>query len=94
MIDQAGLLVLASLFIVSGILHFLFPDTYVRIVPPILPWPMLLVGLSGVAEIMGGIGLLVPRLRRAAGYGLALLLVAIFPANIYMAVAHIPPSGG
>ena len=45
--------------------------------------------ISGVAEILGGIGLLIPRTRRVAGYGLALLLVAVFPANLYMAVAHV-----
>ena len=49
----------------------------------------MLVYLSGAAEIAGGVGLLVPRLRRAAGIGLLLLLVAVFPANIYMAVADV-----
>ena len=52
-----------------------------------------MVAISGVAEILGAIGLLLPALRRAAAYGLAVLLVAIFPANIYMAVAHIPFPG-
>lgn len=45
--------------------------------------------ISGAAEILGGAGLLIPVLRRAAAYGLALLLVAVFPANVYMAVAHV-----
>ncbi len=57
------------------------------------PQPKLLVLISGAAEIMGAIGLLIPRFRRPAAYGLTLLLVAVFPANIYMAIAHIPSTG-
>jgi len=92
-IDRLGRWAFAGLFIVSGILHFAIPKPYIRIVPPLLPRPDWLVAISGGAEILGGVGLLVPRLRRPAAYGLSLLLVAVFPANIYMAVAHIPPQG-
>ena len=76
----------ASLFIAAGANHFRSPGPYRRIVPPGFPNPALLVALSGVAEIAGGAGLLVPRLRRAARWGLIALLVAVFPANVYMAV--------
>jgi uncharacterized membrane protein len=93
MIDRVGCWILAALFVGSGTLHFLVPEPYIRIMPPILPWPKTLVWISGVLEIIGGIGLLVPRLRRVAGYGLALLLVAVFPANIHMAISHVPSSG-
>jgi uncharacterized membrane protein len=79
----------ALIFIVSGFLHFLFPEPYLRIIPPALPWPKALLRISGAAEILGGAGLLLPAFRRPAAYGLALLLVAVFPANIYMAVAHV-----
>ena len=68
----------------AGIGHFVKPDTYEKIVPPYLPNPAALVIISGVAEIAGGIGLMIPRLRRAAGWGLIALLFAVFPANIYM----------
>jgi uncharacterized membrane protein len=61
--------------------------------PPFLPWPKVLVEISGVAEIAGGIGLLLPKFRRAAAYGLVALLIAVFPANVYIAVAHVPFSG-
>ena len=71
---------------VAGVLHFLWPAMYERIIPPSLPWPAALVYVSGLAEIAGGVGLLIPRLRRAAGWGLVVLLIAVFPANIYMAV--------
>lgn len=77
-------LVLAVLFLVGGALHFVIPAAYARIVPPYLPWPMALVYVSGVAEIAGGVGLLVERTRRAAGMGLVLLLLAVLPANVQM----------
>lgn len=57
--------------------------------PPWIPWHLAMVYLSGAAEIAGGIGLLIPGLRRAAAWGLVALLIAVFPANIYMAVDHI-----
>ena len=88
-----GRTILAVIFIVAGSLHFLFPSPYVRMVPPFLPWPSALVWISGVAEIAGGVGLLLPKGRRFAAYGLVLLLIAVFPANIYMAVAHVQFSG-
>jgi len=56
-----------------------------RIVPPYIPWHLLMVRVSGFFEIVGGFGLLVPRTRRPAAWGLVALLVAVFPANIYMA---------
>ena len=75
---------LAAFFMGAGIAHLLKPDTYVAIMPPWLPSPYLLVILSGVCEIAGGAGLLMSRVRRAAGWGLILLLLAVFPANVQM----------
>ncbi|UOQ75431.1 DoxX family protein [Hymenobacter sp. 5516J-16] len=80
--------VLALLFFGAGVLHFLSPGPFMRIVPPYLPAPLLLVYLSGAAEIAGGLGLLLPATRRLAGWGLVLLLVAVFPANVYMLQTH------
>ena len=77
---------LALFFAAAGVLHFVRPDAYVRIVPPSFPHPRLLVLASGALEVAGGLGLLVPRLRRAAGWGLVLLLAAVFPANVHMAL--------
>jgi uncharacterized membrane protein len=93
MMERAARWIFASIFLVSGVLHFVTPQPFIRIVPPVFPQPKMLVLISGGAELLGGIGLLIPHFRRPAAYGLALLLVAVFPANIYMAVAHIPAAG-
>jgi uncharacterized membrane protein len=77
---------LGILFVAAGSLHFKNPRMYEAIVPPFLPAPRQLVFVSGVAEILGGLGVLVPATRTAAGWGLIALLVAVFPANVYMAV--------
>jgi uncharacterized membrane protein len=74
----------ALFFFVAGTCHFLKPEMYLQIMPPYFPAPQLLVAVSGAAEIAGGIGLLTRPLRRAAGWGLIALLIAVFPANIYM----------
>jgi uncharacterized membrane protein len=76
---------LAVFFIGSGVNHFVIPDTYKQIVPPGLGDPAMLVRVSGVAEVAGGMGVLIPRTRRLSGFGLIVLLAAVFPANLYMA---------
>jgi uncharacterized membrane protein len=83
-----SLYLLAVLFVGAGVLHFLRPETYLRIMPPALPAPRLLVLLSGAAEMAGGLGLLLPATRRWAAWGLLALLLAVFPANIYMLQIH------
>ena len=76
----------AFAFIAAGIAHLLHPAAFAMIVPPGLGNPMLDVVLSGCAEIAGGVGILLAWSRRAAGIGLALLLLAVWPANWYMAI--------
>jgi uncharacterized membrane protein len=78
--------VLGSFFVVAGLNHFINPDFYVRMMPPYLPWHLPLVYLSGVAEVVLGGLLLVPRWTRWAAWGLVALLIAIFPANVHMAM--------
>ncbi|MBW4697614.1 MAG: DoxX family membrane protein [Aphanocapsa lilacina HA4352-LM1] len=86
--------VLMSAFvIVAGTLHFLSPAPFIKIVPDYLPAPALLVYVSGFFEILGGIGLLIPPLRRAAAWGLVALFIAVFPANVNMAVNDIVLQG-
>ncbi len=74
------------LFILAGANHFINPDFYLNIMPPYLPWHLFLVYLSGVFEIFFGVMLLIPRTQKLAAWGLILLLIAVFPANIYMAM--------
>ena len=81
------LLVMGPMYVVAGIFHFLVPGVYVQIVPPVFPAPSALVYLSGLAEIAVGIGLLIPRKRRYAACAMIALLVAVFPANVYMATS-------
>lgn len=75
---------LGVLFMLAGSMHFVVPAAYRAVMPGYLPAPALLVAASGVAEIAGGVGLMMDRWRRAAGVGLVLLLVAVFPANVEM----------
>ena len=79
----------AMFFTSAGAMHFLSPAPYLKIVPPFVPAPLAMVYISGAAEIAGGVGLLVTAARRMAGRGLAALLLAVFPANIYMAAQHV-----
>ena len=79
----------ALLYITTGLLHFIRTELYLRIVPPYIPWPTAMVYISGVAEVLGGLGLLIPNVRRAAAWGLVALLLAVLPANIHMATDHI-----
>ena len=85
--------VLAVAMIAVGALHFVRPEGFLKIVPRALPFPLALVLISGVFEIAGGVGVLIPRVRRAASYGLVALYVAVFPANVNMAMNDIQPDG-
>ena len=80
---------IALSFVAVGVKHFTDADLFVSIVPPYLPWHLELVYLSGVFEILGGLGLLFERSRKPAGWGLLALLVAVYPANIHMLVNEI-----
>lgn len=81
-----GAWIVGLLFVFAGSMHFVRPEPYVMMMPPWLPAPELLVVISGWAEILGGVGLLLPRLRELAGWGLIALLVAVFPANLHVAL--------
>ncbi len=77
---------LSVAFIATGILHFLRPELYEEMVPDALPAQHEIVLISGAAEIAGGIGVAFERTRAAAGIWLAVVLVAVFPANVNMAL--------
>ncbi len=86
-IKQITKAIFALFFVAAGVNHFVDTPFYQSITPPYLPWPYALVIVSGVAEIVLGFGLLVPKLSRLSAWGLIALLIAVFPANIHMA-AH------
>ena len=87
------LYVMASIYIIAGITHFIIPEAFAQIVPPMRPYPLSIAYLSGVAEIALGVGLLFSRTRKLAAWGIIALLIAIFPANIYMAVSDVTVTG-
>ena len=88
--------ILGLMFVAGGINHFANPDPYIKIMPPYLPAPLALVYISGFFEAALGALLLIPRFQRLAAWGLIALLIAVFPANIHMALhaelfPEIPP---
>ena len=80
----AAKILFALFFVAAGINHFINPPFYLKIMPPYLPWHYELVILSGIAEVVLGIALLIPKLSRIAAWGIIALLIAIFPANLHM----------
>lgn len=80
------LLGLSAFFINVGIDHFINPDFYLSIMPPAFPLHLEAVYISGLFEVLGGLGVLIPRFRKFSGWGLIALLIAVYPANIYMAL--------
>jgi uncharacterized membrane protein len=76
-----------------GVMHFVKPEGFVKIVPKFLPAPLTLVLVSGFFEVLGGVGLLIPQARKWASWGLVALYVSVFPANVNMALNHIDLDG-
>jgi uncharacterized membrane protein len=77
---------LCILFLVAGSLHFLKPAIYMQIMPPYIPWPLFMVYFSGFCEVAFGLLLVLPKYSQWAAWGLIALLIAIFPANLHMAL--------
>ena len=80
---------MAGFYVVGGFNHLMNPDFYLAIMPPGLPNPEWLNVISGLAEIVLGVFLLEPRVRALAAWGIIALLIAIFPANVYVATANV-----
>lgn len=81
---RIGLILVFLWFLFGGVAHFSLTAVEMRIVPPVIPWPRAAVLISGVFELLGAVGILIPATRRAAGIGLFLLTIAVTPANVYM----------
>jgi uncharacterized membrane protein len=88
-------LLLAALFLFAGTIHLRNPELFVPVMPPWIPFHLPCILISGVFELLGGLGLLVPwrPIQFLTGWSLTLLLIAVFPANIYMAVANVKVHG-
>jgi len=87
---HSGFLIFVALsYVVAGIPHFISPTFYLPMMPPYLPAHLELIYISGFFEIIGGLGLLIPQLRRHAAWGLIALLVCVFPANLHVALNEI-----
>jgi uncharacterized membrane protein len=84
---------LAAAYVGFGLFHLLEPDSFLPIMPPAIPFPREVVLFTGASELAGGLGLLVPRTRRAAAIMLALYALCVWPANIYHAVAGVHVGG-
>jgi uncharacterized membrane protein len=85
--------VMGAAYLLAGIMHFVAPKVYAQIIPPALPRPLDLVYLSGIAEIGLGLGMFSDRTRRYSAWGIIGLLVAVFPANVYMATSDVVIEG-
>ena len=87
-IKTFSIIIMSLFYIMAGTNHFINPVWYVRIVPPILPFKIEIVYISGILEIILGSLLIFPKTRFIAGWGLIILLVAVYPANIYVALTN------
>ena len=84
------LLIISLFFLVGGVVHFVFTDFFVMVMPDYLGYHKELVLISGIFELLGVIGILIPKTRFLAGCGLIALIVAVYPANINMALLNRP----
>ena len=82
--------IMSLLYITIGIKHFINPDFFVAIVPPIIKWKQEIVFISGFLEIILGLLLLLNQTRKLAAWGIIILLITVFPANIYLYISEIP----
>ncbi len=85
--------VMGAAYVVAGVNHFVSPRFYVQIMPPYVPWHEAMVAISGALEIALGVLVLIPRTRRLAAWGLIALLIAVFPANLHMALNEVRIDG-
>jgi uncharacterized membrane protein len=92
-VKQLLLYLMAAFYVAAGVMHFVRPEVYRPMMPPSLPWHDALIFLSGVAELVLGVAVLVPTLRSLAAWGIIAMLIAIFPANLYIALHNVPLFG-
>lgn len=91
---RALLWLMSAFYVLGGINHLANPGFYLPMMPPYLPWHLPLVYVSGVAEVVLGGAVLIPALRSLAALGIIALLIAVFPANLHIAMNNVPLMGG
>lgn len=87
------LVLMGAFYVFAGAMHFRVPDAYLPMMPAYLPWHAQLIFVSGAAELLCGLGVLFPPTRKLAAWGTIALLVAVFPANIHVALHDVPLFG-
>ena len=92
-LKRVFLWVMAGAYILAGVGHFIWPEFYMPMMPPYLPWHLPLIYLSGVAEFALGALVLMPQTRQFAAWGIIALLIAVFPANLHIALYNVPLGG-
>lgn len=89
-VKRALLWLMGAFYVGAGVMHFVNPGFYLPMMPPSLPLHRELVFLSGVVEVVLGVAVLVPSLRQWAAWGIIGLLIAVFPANLHVALNNVP----
>lgn len=84
---------MGAMYVAAGVAHLQMPDAYLKMMPPYLPWHLELIYLSGIAEIVCGVGVMIPSTRKRAAWATIALLIAIFPANVHVALYDVPLFG-
>lgn len=84
LLDEILLYLMAFFYVAAGLMHFIKPKIYLKIIPPYISHPQIINTISGIAEIILGMGLLFEPTRSISAFGIIILLIAVFPANLYM----------
>lgn len=84
LVDEILLYLMAFFYVAAGLMHFIKPGMYLKIIPPYVPNPLLINLISGTAEIILGLGLRSEATRSLSAFGIMILLIAVFPANLFM----------
>lgn len=93
-LNVIGRVILAAVFLSAGASHFKIPAKYIEMLPPSVPQRENIILVTGILEILGAIGLMIPRFSHVAGNALILFLICIFPANVHAAFARVEFGGG
>lgn len=86
--DQSGIYIMGSMYIFAGLMHFIKPKAYMKIMPKYIPYHLTMVYVSGICEMLFGTLLFSPQTQSIGAWGIIATLIAVFPANIYMLTSY------